>query len=203
VKPKELSDGQAKASLASRLSSVVDRGRQLDARLGFRPYRVHLVWTRWDGREERGDGRQEVVARFPIEPTPIVSDLTALRAQSFSAGRAYVGDLRITEISARLPLRLLLGQVLPDRLEDEVPHPYSFFWEVFEDGRHCPPEERKRFSPSSAPFLDAPNQQWIVTLEKQSGDMGKDGRPVDVVVPPSLDPWKSRRLEAPPEGDDD
>lgn len=200
-----LTPAQAKQSLAARLSKVVDKARQVQVRLGFRPYQVFLTWTTWEG-DERGEGNQRVVARIPLTPTPVVSDLTALRKQAFSAGRALVGDVRLTEVSAQYPLEVLVGNVIPDRGQDQVPQPFQFFYEIVEDGRHCPPkgegDERKRFSLAAAPFLDAENQQWIVSLEKMSGDMMRDGNPRNEPAQPIVDPWRTRKLEAPPEDDD-
>ena len=199
-----LTPAQAKNSLAARLAKTVDKARQIEVRLGMRPYQVFMVWTTWEG-DERGDGNQRIVARIPMTPTPKVSDLTALRQNAFSAGRALVGDLRLTEVSANYPLEVLMGNIIPDRGEDEMPHPYHFFYEVVEDGRHCPPgegDERKRFSLEAAPFLDAENQQWILTLGKMSGDMQRDGTPRNEPAKPIENPWRTRKLEAPP-GDDD
>lgn len=199
-----LTPAQAKQSLAARLAKTVDKVRQVNVRLGFRPYQVFLTWTTWDGAE-RGEGNQRVVARIPMTPTPVVSDLTALRKQAFSAGRALVGDVRLTEVSANYPLEVLMGKVIPDRGEDQVPEPFHFFYEIVEDGRHCPPgegDERKRFSLAAAPFLDAENHQWILVLDKMSGDMERDGNPRNEPVQPIENPWRTRRLEAPPEDDD-
>lgn len=199
-----LSPAQAKNSLAARLSKTVDKARQIEVRLGMRPYQVFLTWTTWDG-DERGEGQQRVVARIPMTPTPVVSDLTALRKQPFSAGRALIGDLRLSEVSASYPLEVLLGNVIPDRGQDEVPEPFHFFYEVVEDGRYCPPgegDERKRFSLSAAPFLDAENQQWILVLQKMSGDMQRDGTPQNEPTKPIENPWRKRRIEPPPSDDD-
>jgi hypothetical protein len=204
-KLRPLTPAEAKCSLAARLSKTVDKARQIEVRLGLRPYQVFLTWTTWDG-DERGDGIQRVVARVPMTPTPIVSDLTALRQNAFSAGRALVGDLRLTGVSAQYPLEVLLGNVIPDRGQDEVPEPFHFFYEVVEDGRHCPPagggDERKRFSLAAAPFLDAENQQWILVLDKMSGDMQRDGTPQNEPAKPIVDPWRKRRIEPPPSDDD-
>ena len=200
-----LTPAQAKQSLAARLGKTVDKFRQVEARLGFRPYQVFLTWTTWDG-DERGDGNQRVVARIPLEPTPVVSDLSALRQQGFSAGRALVGDVRLTEVSADYPLEVLLGNVIPDRGQDQVPEPFHFFYEIVEDGRHCPPkgggDERKRFNLAAAPYLDAENFQWILVLGKMMGDMDRSGNPVNEPAKPIENPWRTRKLEQPPEDDD-
>jgi hypothetical protein len=195
-KPRPLTAGEARNSLANRLSRVVDRARQIDVRVGNRPYQVHLVWTKWNG-DERGEGVQEVVCRQQLVPTPVVEDLTSITFSPFGAGLLPVGSVRVTEISASYRLEYLRGLVLPDR-EDQVPHPYDFFYEIVEDGRHeCPPAERPRFRVYGHPYLDAKNQQWVMVLERTSGEMGKDGKPVNAPVVPPGDP----RDATPPEDD--
>lgn len=198
-RPRLLSDGEASTSLADRLSKRVDRLRQINARLGFRPYEVFLVWTKWDGTE-RGDGDQSIVCRAPLLPIPLVQDLTSLSKSKFSAGKYPTGSLRISEISTCYKPDLLAGRVLPDAGEDQVPHPYQFFYEVVEDGRHGCAPERRRFNLVSEPWLDAENFQWVLVLEKTTGDMARDGKPVPEPVVPPENPWATRVL---PKPDDD
>lgn len=195
-----LTAGEARASVASRLTRITDRARQVEVRLGFRPYNVYLVWTKWNG-EERGEGVQSIVTRCALTPTPVVQDLTSVSLSPFGAGVLPEGSFRIREVSARYTVEQLKGRVVPDQGEDQVPQPYDFFYEVVEDGRHeCPPSQRPRFRLFAEPFFDAPNQQWVLVLARQSGDMGKDAKPVsDPVVPPE-DPWRTRRL-LPPDDD--
>lgn len=195
TKPRILSPSEAKNSLAARLGRVVDRVRQVDVRLGNRPYNVFLVWTKWNG-DERGEGIQEVVCRCPIVPTPVVKDLTNLALSPFGAGVLPVGSVRVTEVSASYSLEVLFGRIIPDRPEDRVPHPYDFFYEVVEDGRHESAPLRGRYRLLSTPHLDAANQQWVMVLERESGDMGRDGKPVNKPVVPARDP-RFEGLEAP------
>lgn len=202
-RPRNLTPSEARNSLANRLARVADRGRAIDARLGNRPYQVFLCWTRWSG-DERGEGLEEVVCRIPIVPTPVVADLTSIALSPFGAGVLPVGSVRVTEVSVTYSLETLMGRVVPNRREDQVPHPYDFFYEVVEDGRHqaCDgPPARPRFRLLSSPFLDAPKQQWVLVLERQSGDMGKDGKPTNAPVPVSKDPWEQRGIEPPPDED--
>jgi hypothetical protein len=200
-KLRPLSPKEARNSLANRLGKTVDRVRQIDARLGNRPYQVFLVWSKWEG-DERGDGNQRVICRHELEPTPVVSDLTALQKRPMSVGVTLDGSVRITEVSTSYTADVLAGQTIPEPVEDQVPQPYDFFYEIVEDGRHCNPAERKRFRLSTAPFLDAPNQQWILMLQKMSGDMGRDGKPQDVIPDPPKDVWETRQIEPPPNEED-
>jgi hypothetical protein len=198
-RPRLISPGEAKSSLASKLASRVDRLRQIDTRLGFRPYQVYLVWTKWDG-DERGDGDQRVVCRAPLLPNPMVQSLDALNKVSSGAGRYPAGTVRVTEVSATYTLEMLTGKVLPDRPEDQIPEPYQFFFEVVEDGRHGCEPDRKRFALAAEPHLDAGNFQWILVLQIMNGAMARDGNPVPAPVVPPVDPWQTRKLDAP---DDD
>jgi len=194
--------GEMRNSLAAKLVRVVDRARQLDARVGNRPYRVFLVWTKFTG-EERGEGTEAVVCRQEILPVPVVSDLTSVALSPFGAGIVPLGSVRVTEISAGYSLGFLTGKVVPGK-EDQVPQPYDFFYEVVEDDRHdcCDsPQVRPRYRLMATPFLDAPNQQWKIMLERTSGETGNDGKPLNtpVVVPTS--PWDTRQIQQPPEDD--
>lgn len=167
-------------------------------KLGFRPYQVFLVWTKWTG-DERGDGYERVICRTPLLPIPEVLDLTAVAKQTGGAGRYRAGSVRLNGISMSYTQELLEGKVVPEKREDEVPEPYEFFYEIVEDGRHGPQPLRGRFVLTSTPFLDVANQQWTLTLDKQSGDMGRDGQPVnDPIQPPEGDPL-TRRLVPPDE----
>lgn len=201
-KPRLLTPKEAKGSLVNRLSKTVDRMRQVEVRLGGRPYVVYLVWMQWEAGllpNERGDGNAKVVCRQPLLPVPKLEDMS-LRWNSGSGGRYRQGTIRLTEVSATLTREILTGAVFPERPEDEVPAPYEFFYEVVEDGRHGEQPDRKRFVLAEDPFLDAKKFGWTITLDKQSGDMKPDGTPAGEQPDPTPDPWKTRRLDKP---DDD
>lgn len=196
---RSLTQGEAKVSLAARLGRINDRARQVNVRLGFRPYRVFLTWTEWNG-DERGEGVQEVIRRCELLPTPLVQDLTSVSLSPFGAGVLPVGSVRIREVSARYSLELLMGRVFPEEGQDQVPQPYDFFYEIVGDGRHLKAgqqEVRSRFRVMSTPFFDAENSEWSIVLERQSGEMGKDGQPRAEPTDPTPDPWAERTLERP------
>src|SRR5690349_24199276 len=98
-KPRPLTPSQARSSLAHRFTDRADRLRQLNTRFGLRSRRVFLVWTRFTG-EERGEGKEQEIARVELLPTPRVTDATAVTRFGASAGVLPVGSLRVDQISA-------------------------------------------------------------------------------------------------------
>lgn len=187
-----LTQDQAKRTLLSRLSGtqqrvgVIDRTHQISTRLGMRPNRVYLVWARWTGAE-RGEGDQLILQRIEILPTPMVSDLTSVALNPYSAGKLPVGAVRIDQISAgRYREDYLRGTLIPsDPLFGQAGTPINVqtedFWvEVQEDGRNVPlgqQAERKRFRIFGGPFLSPCCTQYSVIVERMSEDMRRDGQP--------------------------
>lgn len=200
-RPRPLSPEQARRTLAHRLAPRIDRVRQLATRLGIRPYRVWLVWTKWSG-VERGEGTEREIGRIEILPTPKVRSLDNVAAQFFSGGVLPVGSIRLTEISALYTQDQLTGLAVPpdpDFVEDNVPprrstaiqvsespkpslrslpEPFDFYWEVHEDGRGDDPPQHNKFRLAAWPHRDAGNVQWSVLLERISVDEGRDGMSV-------------------------
>ncbi len=191
---------QARRTLVHRLTPLLDKVRQKYTDYGMRPYQCFLVWTRWSGTE-RGEGREEVICRVPLLPSPKVDDLTAVALQPHAAGLIPIGSVRLREISQRYSQDLLSGVVMPrdpkpdieSRLRggppidltraaieyESVPEPYEFFYELVEDGRSNEgrPPRRGRFRPMSEPFRNAEELGFNVLLERVSGDMDRDGTP--------------------------
>jgi hypothetical protein len=186
-----LTPEQAAGSLVGRLvgtsdrRGLVDRARQIATRLGTRPLRVFLVWTRWDG-EERGEGHEREIAREELLPTPKVSDLTSLALSPFSAGKLPVGSVRVSEISATYPVDRLLGTTLPPTnppLDHPIDKLTTFFVEIIGDGRHGerPGEERRRFRVLGTPSPAVSGTQWEMLLERAGEDRTRAGIPgIDV-----------------------
>lgn len=193
-KPRPLAPGEAGKTLAARLGRVVDAGRAIDARLGFRPYRTFLVWMKWSG-DERGEGNRVVACRSEILPTPKIDDLSGVGKSKAGAGTFGTGSIKVSEISASYTREILMGTVIPDSPESEVPQPYEFFWEVMEDDRHGPARVRHRFSVSAEPAFSAEDSGWTVMLAAQSDPPDADGKPVDGSVPVPVDRLKAVRPE--------
>lgn len=194
-RPRPLTPRQAGATLAHRLAPRVDRLRQFATRFGVRPYRVWLVWTQWAGKE-RGEGKEGLVARMEILPTPKVQSLDNVSYRLFSGGTLPVGSVRITEISALFtsdqlrgiaipsakfawendPPRPASAHCLPARLDDKgLPDPLDFYWEVQEDGRGDDPADRMKFRLMATPHRHAGGVEWQALLERVSTDANRDG----------------------------
>lgn len=174
-KPRPLTPNEASRSLVHRLGARVDRVRQIATKLGMRPYRVFLVWTRFGG-EERGEGTEREVTRLELLPTPKVADLSALALSPKNAGLLPVGSCRLTEVSTTYTAEQLTGRVVPLPHEQQVPEPFDFFYELVPDGRDgtgAPPRARYRLS--AQPWYDAENVQWSILLERTSEDRKPDG----------------------------
>lgn len=202
-----LTPQQGRRSLAQRVASIADRVNQrVNVRLGMRPYRVCLTWTRWSGAERSEGRKEEVCRRIEILPTPRVGDLTAITYRTLGIGTVPEGSLRVDQISSVAytadVLRGLaqeqggtftqpLPPPVPPRHGRDFPNEWDnrtdFFYEVFEDGRGDDPAERARFRLMSAPFRDPNDAQWVVLLQRASRDMERDGDPVQVRgLPPGM-----------------
>jgi len=159
--PKALSAQQAAHTLAHRFAKRADSLRQLSTRMGLRPYRVFLVWSKSSGAEF-GAGRTTEVQRHEILPTPKVR--TNLNRVLLSGGIVPMGSVELTEVSALLTLEMLIGRDLPTKGEESAPAPYEFHYEVTEDGRDGSAPRPQRFRPFGDPTRDPGNVQWKLTL---------------------------------------
>jgi hypothetical protein len=196
-RPRPLSDGEARRTLAHRLGGRVDRLRQFATRLGIRPYRCWLHWTKWTGAE-RGQGREVEIpgGLMEILPTPKIKNLDQGSYQFFSGGVLPVGSVRVQQISVNYTADQLTGLAVPtaDFTEDnnpprrrsarelpakpsniDLPHPFDFCWEIAEDERGDDPAARHKFRLLSWPWRDAGGVQWSVLLERVSNDENRDG----------------------------
>jgi hypothetical protein len=180
-RPKQLDPSGASRTLLSRLGGkpgklgVVDRVRQIATKLGDRPYNVDLVWVRWTG-VRIGIGTEDIEARVPVVPNPVVTDLTAVTHNPYSAGILPVGTVRVSEVSpGQYSDDLLRGFILPDK--SPRPANVEFFWELRFDGRNTgiEPTQRARFRVLGTPFYDADNLQVVCLLERASEDPSRLG----------------------------
>lgn len=174
-KVRPLSPAQASKTFANRFARTGDRLRQIATNFGIRPLRVCLVWTKWSGAE-RGEGTEQEVRRIEILPTPKVSSLDSVSYSIFHSGTLPVGSIRVEQVTESLTLDTLSGKVVPKKGEPTVPEPYSFFYEVREDGRGDNPPQRWKYRLLGVPFRRAGKVDWTMLLEKISEDPRRDGR---------------------------
>jgi hypothetical protein len=170
-----LSPEQARRTLANRLSRVGDRVRQLETRLGLRPYRCFLVWTQWTGGEPgHGDPAERIA--MELLPTPKVRSLDSVTFSVFHAGTIPAGSIKLSEVSARYTYDQLKGLMVPGHEhQDRIPNDWEFFYEVREDGRGDDPARRFKFRLLSEPNRHPENLEWTLMLEKISEDRGRNG----------------------------
>lgn len=160
-------------TLGRKLIGVVDRLRDLNSRLGFRPYEVRVVRTRWTGGE-RGDGQEIVIWEQPILPTPLIASMDGVSRVVNIVGLDEIGSVRLSEVSGRYAEGFLSGV-------DETGNPQDpdtqFFYEVIfpTPGTISDGAPRRRFFPVSAPSYDATKFQWSISLQRSHVDRRSDG----------------------------
>lgn len=166
-RPRPLNPFEAKRSLANRLAPTADRVRQIATRLGIRPYRCFLVWTRFSG-EDRGEGDENLIARVELLPTPKVSELTSQQLLLYGAGTLPTGSLRVEKVSATFTEAQLTGREIPGHPNlAEIPQPFDFFYEARLDGRDLMAPLPMRFRLFGQPMLAAGKVSWTLLLERQ------------------------------------
>lgn len=169
-----LTSQQAKNSLANRLGSRVDRIRQIATDMGLRPYRVFLVWDKYTG-DERGEGQDREVVRREILPTPRVTGLDGVAIAAFTGGMLQDGSVSLELVSVTYNLEELMGTAIPNPEEEHIPQPYSFYYEIREDGRGEAQPLRSKFRLAAVPSRLPGKVQWNVRLERISVDNARNG----------------------------
>ncbi len=162
-----------KRTLARKLVPAVDKIRDINTRLGARPYRVKLVRTRSTGGE-RGMGVEAVVLEMDIVPTPKVIDMTTLEEVVTPLGPTEIGLVQLQQVSGRYTEDQLVGvdaQGNRPGKSDNVYYEIQFFRP---DGQ---PASRHRFALSVVPYYDATKFQWVISLDAQIAKRLRDGRP--------------------------
>lgn len=176
-RPRPLQPFQAKRTLANRLTRVADNLRQFCTTFGVRPYRVFLVWTKFDG-EQRGEGTERELARHELLPTPKIGELTSLQAGPYAAGTLTTGTVRLDKISAGFTAAELTGLQVPGMgQQPDMPSDVDFWYEMREDGRGGDVPIPLRYRLSAAPYRAAGKVSWSVILEAANEATGTDGIP--------------------------
>lgn len=171
-----LNPGEARRSLVNRMGRVADGARQIATRLGARPMRCFLVWTRWDANTERGEGREVEQRRVELLPTPKVETMDSVTFSVFHAGTVPAGSVKLSGVSVSYTFDELTGHVIEGQHVDQIEEPWSFFYELVEDGRGDLPAVRNKFRVLSYPTRDAASAQWKVMLERIAEDRTRENK---------------------------
>ena len=133
------------------------------SRAGLRPYQVKIVRARSTGQRQRGDGPTEIVGEWPLLPTPMVGDLTALSEMLMSDQRREQGTILLSEISLQYPESVLMGL---GSTGAPIPAGEFFYYEIRPFDGSGRPTQARRFEPDSAPSYDATKAMWSITLRR-------------------------------------
>ena len=162
-------------TLARQLIETVDSVRDLATQLGFRPYEVRMVRTKWSGGE-RGVGQEFVISDEPILPTPLLMGLDGVTRIVQPVGLDEIGACQVTQISGRYAEGFLTGNDTDGNPLD--PDVQYYFEVVFPTpGSIADGAPRRRFYASSAPTYDASKFEWRVNLQRSHSDRRNDGSP--------------------------
>lgn len=160
-------------ALGQKLIPVVDRVRDISTQLGLRPYRVHIIRTRWSG-PRRGAGVEVVIHDMELLPTPFLVDMRSLVEQITPIGMNESGVVQLQKISGRYTEDQLVG-VGPDGGQVAANETVYYEIEFFRpDGT---PAEKRRFTRDSVPTYNATSVEWQVTLVNVLEKRGRDGEP--------------------------
>jgi len=162
-------------TLARKLISTVDSMRNLATRLGFRPYEVNMVRTKWTGGE-RGVGYEVVISEEPILPTPLILGLDGITRIVQPVGLDEIGACQLTQISGRYAEGFLTGN---DSDGNPLDPDVQYYFEVMfpTPGTVSDGAPRRRFYASNAPTYDPSRFEWRVALQRSHSDRRNDGVP--------------------------
>ena len=177
-----ITDEDYQCSIGVRLQPVIDRANRLTHELGFRPYRVFLVWA------ERNRNREFVeVFRKELIPVRLVA-LDAVDLDLSQAGLQPEGGVSLREVSPLQTTEDELRGFLDGSLWGRDDADREFFYEVVLHSR-CegdPAKRRRRFVLGAEPHFDGPGFQFRIGLVDQEIARGRDG--VDRTSPPTERP---------------
>jgi hypothetical protein len=169
----KVSGQQIIGSLARKFVPLADSLRDLFTKFGLRPYTVKMVRVAWSGIE-RGVGMPQVESETLIEPTPKITDFTALQEVLQPVGLDEIGGILVSEISGRYTEDELRG-LKPG--ETEIPPNVEFFYEIEYPRADNGPVTKRRFFPRSAPAYESGALQWSLRLEKTAENRALNGDP--------------------------
>jgi hypothetical protein len=164
-----ITDAEYQGSSAVCLQATIDAARRQSHLLGFRPYRVKLVWVKRDNSQRF----TQVLREIELVPV-LISTLTGQAWQATTLGADEgPGDLSISEISpAQVNDLDLLGKINGSDVDYDV----DFFYEIQQIPRCAGDNPRPyRFVPSSLPHYSAEDYQWAINVVAQNNARGADG----------------------------
>lgn len=150
--------------LTEALNPVVDVARDVEVRLGAKPYQVSLVWAAWSGGA-RNFGELGVVNVVRLLPTPAVS-VERTRASIQQPGVVEEGVVSITEISPRYSELVLVGRDVVVPPGSLLPEHYDFWYEVEFAQPGQPYPEHRRYTVLGPPTRTVKRAGWEVDVKR-------------------------------------
>lgn len=168
-----VSEAEYMCSLGVRMQGTVDRARRVAHRLGFRPYRVFMIWQERDRRREWRE-----VHRLELVPARVIA-MDSVGRELDEGGNHAEGAMRVTEVSPKLVTENMLRGELPSGMQwGGDTHDRELFFEV-QRYRRCPedPEPpRHRFVLGSEVHHDAEQMMLTFVLTAQQTPRGPEGK---------------------------
>lgn len=160
-----------RCSLGVGLQPTLDRARAIVHRLGFRPYRVFLVW------QQRGAGEVWTEHhRCELMPVKVLT-LENVEINASEWGETLVGGVALAEISPQQVTEDTLRGYIDDEDWASKSERREFFYEVVMHQR-CTSElvpRRRRFYQVSEPSFDAESFGFSVSVGQQNIERSRDG----------------------------
>lgn len=158
-------------SLGRALIFPVDKIRDLNTRLGLRPYIVRWIYTRYSGGA-RGIGEESVIVDERVLPTPLILDLSGVAEIVTAAGADEQGGVMLTEFSGCYTEEKIRG--LGDGGES-IPADQAFYYEIEFLRADGVRGERRRFVISGVPEYSADDYTWRIKLARSRPDRQRNG----------------------------
>lgn len=167
----QVSEAQAKTTLARDFIGLADDLRDMLTEFGLRSYKVSRVRIDWSGGK-RGVGTPVVVFDEPMLPTPKI-EMDSLGDLLQPVGYSEQGVVTLSQISGTFSEPDLRGFASGT---ESLPPNQEFFYEIeFFPTDGVP--HRRRFYPRSAPVYHPGKLQWTLRLEKADADRLENGDP--------------------------
>lgn len=163
--------GEYRCSIGVTMQPVIDSARRLSHSLGFRPYRVYLVW-----QERQRDRTYREHCRAELMPVRVVTmDSVDLTAEVW--GQDMSGGISLREISPQQVTEDILRGFIDNENWAEKSTEREFFYEVVMQARCVgnEPKRRRRFIPVSEPFFKAGEFAFRITLTEQKVSRSRTG----------------------------